>query len=148
MITPSAVRATVLALLLPFPALAGSMECPTEGQHAELRAFRDRIADAPSTDAAKDLALRQTRRAHKAIHRAARMVESSEELAAADAKLTAFEAGVRAAESPEAVALQFDTLAASPTAARCDYTGVEILIIVLGFILGIIPGIIFLLLFC
>ena len=32
--------------------------------------------------------------------------------------------------------------------AGCDYTTTEIIVIVIGFVLGIIPGIIFLFLFC
>lgn len=141
--------ACVLGLTLATPVLAasGAGECPAPAESARLEAFRDRIERAESPAAARRMALDQTGLGHEAIKRAARSFPGDPGLVEADAKLSAFEEGVRGAETQQEVASQFDTLAATQ-AASCDYSGVEILIIVIGFIFGIIPGIIFLFLFC
>ncbi len=129
------------------PAFASPSQCPTEAQHATLGGFRDRLAGAESPAAAKRLALQQTRLGHKAIDQARRAFPDEPGLAAADAKLDGFEAGVRAANTQGEVAAQVDTLSAN-VGMNCDYTSVEVVIIVIGFILGILPGILFLFLFC
>ncbi len=129
------------------PAFASPSQCPTEAQHATLGGFRDRVAGAESPAAARRMALQQTRLGHKAIDQARRAFPGEPGLVAAEAKLDGFEAGVRAANTQGEVAAQIDTLNAN-VGMNCDYSGVEIVVIVIGFILGILPGILFLFLFC
>lgn len=136
-------------LAVSLPAFASGPECPTEPDRSELRAFRDRVAAADSPEAAKSMALAETRRGHKAIARAAKLLPNNAEIAAAERRLSDFEAGVEAANTPGEVADRIDTLMVSSNVGTpCDYTGTEILIIVIGFLLGILPGILFLFLFC
>lgn len=137
-----------LALLTAAPAFAkDGGSCPSEADRAELRGFSARLASAGTTEEARELALAKIRLGQKAIDRAEKLrVADATGLAEAEARLDALEAGVRAAETPDAVAAQFDRLDAN--AVKCDYTPTEIIIIVVGFVLGIIPGIIFLFLFC
>lgn len=131
------------------PAWAGSDFCPTERQSIQLQAFRDRLATAESPAAAHELALSETRLAHRALSRAARALPESDELVAAETWLAAFDAGIEGATSQEEAAVQFDRLmAGEEVGPRCVYTNFEIVVIVIGFVLGIIPGIIFLFLFC
>ena len=77
----------------------------------------------------------------------------------ARAKIEAFEVEVRSAESQAEVAGAFGTLVRLASAndltvvdadikADCEYTTGEIVIIVIGFILAIIPGIIFMAILC
>jgi hypothetical protein len=145
-------RSVVLSSLLLFsaPALAGVGDpgCPCEADRAKLQAFRDDIASADTPEHARDMALDKIRIGHKAIHKASRMMPGESGFAEADAKLSAFEGSVAAASTQEEVADQFDQLMARPTGMSCSYDTVEVVVIVIGFLLGIIPGIIFLFLFC
>jgi hypothetical protein len=136
-----------LALTAATPAFAapGTDTCPSDGERAELQAFTDRLAAAGTADEAKDLALDKIRLGQKSIHRAEKLVGDRAGLAEAQAKLDALEAQVRAADTQAEVASAFGGLDQS---AGCDYTTTEIVVIVIGFVLGIIPGIIFLFLFC
>lgn len=130
-------------------AQAATAECPSAEHHAQLTALRDRIAGAESTEEAQELALDQTRLGHEAIDRARQLFPADADIAEADARLTAFEEGIAAATSPAQVADQLDTLdQTGATAGRCDYTNGEIVVIIIGFLLGILPGILFLFLFC
>ncbi|MEQ1569688.1 MAG: hypothetical protein ABMA64_28895 [Myxococcota bacterium] len=65
----------------------------------------------------------------------------------ADRRLSRFEAGVAASPTQEEVALQFDELLLS-SGGHCQYTPLEVGIVVVGFLLGILPGIILLFVFC
>ena len=122
--------------------------CPCEAERTQLVAFRDRIANAESPEAAREMALSQTRLGHKAIKQAARLVSNDPGIAEADARLSAFEEGVNAAQTQEQVAAQFDQVIAQHTGMNCAYTTVEVVVIIIGFLLGILPGILFLFLFC
>ena len=138
-----------LALQLTTAAPASAQECPSGQDRAQIEAFRDRIAGAESPAAARELALTQTRMGHEAIRRASRALPGDSAIAEADARLSAFEAGVNAAETQAQVAGQLDTLVQTETSlGSCDYTRTEIVIIIIGFLLGILPGILFLFLFC
>lgn len=147
-------RFTTLALcaflsMAATPAQAATAECPSAEDRAQLGALRDRIAGADTTDEARELALDQTRLGHEAIDRARQIFPADADIAQADARLTAFEEGLAAATSPAEVADQLDTLGQTgATAGRCDYTNGEIVVIIIGFVLGILPGILFLFLFC
>jgi hypothetical protein len=146
----SALLSVVLAVftLASSPALASGPDCPCQADRAQLTAFRDRIAHADTPKEARDMALSKTRLSHQAIETAGRAFPNDPDVVAADAKLDAFEEGVAHADSQEAVAMQFDNLMAQPVDGHCAYSTTEIAIIIIGFLLGIIPGIIFLFLFC
>lgn len=122
-----------------------------------LAGFQERIATAPDADAARALAFDETAGARHALDRAAwfageQTVERGRE------RLDAIDARVAAAATPGEVALAFG--AAEPLAAgavatpladisgRCSFTNEEVIVIVIGLIFGIIPGLIFIFLFC
>ena len=95
------------------------------------------------------MALRQTRLGHEAIRRASRVLPKDAGIADALGRLDAFDAGVAASTSQQEVAGQFDALLLQNAAGgSCDYTTTEIVVTIIGFVLGIIPGILFLFLFC
>jgi hypothetical protein len=133
--------------------------CNGEGARAELVAFRDRIAAAPSVGEAQAMAFGQTRLARKAVSRARWIVPFHPALGEARAKLDDFDARVREAKSQAEVARSFGRLVRVASAddltivdaelkADCEYTTGEIVIIVIGFFLAIIPGLIFMALLC
>jgi hypothetical protein len=133
--------------------------CACAGHEAAVLAFRDRLAAAPTPEAARALALSQTRLAHKALSRAKWIVPFSATVREANKKLEAYEARIRDARTQADVAAEFGGLVRVASAgdpkivdakmrANCDYTTTEIVIIIIGFLLGIIPGIIFLFLLC
>jgi hypothetical protein len=136
-----------VALLAAPPAFASLPTCPTDAQTQRLEAFRDRVAAAPTTEAAQELALEQTKLGRLAIHRAHRVLPGNADIAEVESRFDAFEAGVYEARSPAQVADRFDLLI-DTRSAQCDYTTTEIVVIVIGFLLGILPGILFLFLFC
>ncbi len=139
--------ALLLALTVATPAFAADDSCPSDGERATLRHFSQRLANAGTTDEAKELALSKIELGHKAIDKAAKFLpDDGAGLAEAEARLDTLEAGVVAAESQAQVAAQFDRIGA--VGGGCDYSTTEIVVIVIGFVLGIIPGIIFLFLFC
>ena len=82
-----------------------------------------------------------------AIGRAKRILPGEAEgLAEGEARLLDLETAVRAGRTPAEVAAPFQRFASMN--GRCAYTPIEIVVIVIGFVLGIIPGIIFLFVFC
>lgn len=128
---------------------AAPAECATESQRSHLVAFRDKVASAASPAEAKQMVLRQSRYGHAALDKAARFAPEHADIQSAQARLVDFEAGVNAASTQAEVAEQVDEVVlAGADAAACAYTPVEIIVIVIGFILGILPGILFLFLFC
>lgn len=95
------------------------------------------------------MVLRQSRIGHVALEQAVRLAPEQVDILGAEARLSDFEAGVSAAATQAEVAEQLDgVVAAEADGGGCDYTTVEIIVIVIGFILGILPGILFLFLFC
>jgi hypothetical protein len=120
---------------------------------AELAKLRDRIAAAPSIADARELAVEPVAQARRIL---ARLVWASDSIRGADARMAAYEASVLRARTPAETAAQFGVLVrldapaiASRTGhAGCSYSTGEIIAIVLGFILAIIPGIILLILLC
>ncbi len=101
-------KADASALLRGFDLDAGS--CGGAAGHAELVAYRDRIASAPSVEEARGLALEQTRLVRKAVSRARWIVPFHPALGEARGKLEDFEARVRAAENQAEVAQDFGRL--------------------------------------
>jgi len=136
-----------LFLFASVPAFASGHQCPTEQQRERLTAFRDQLAGAESPEAAREMALHQTHIDHVAIHKAAALLKD-EDLQAEDQRLSAFEDGIRDASSQAEVASQFDQLMGGHLLRGCAYDSIEIVLIVVGFVLGIVPGIILLFLFC
>ena len=135
--------------------------CACRSERAAVTAYRNRILVAPTPEAARDLALSQTRLARKALSRARWIMPFSGSIGKANGKLEAYEARVRDARSQAEVAAEFAGLVrlaeATPGTVTdavelkgkaCSYTTAEIIIIVIGFLLGIIPGIIFMFLLC
>ncbi len=135
--------------------------CACTKERAAVSAYRDRILAAPTPEAARDLALSQTRLAHKALSRARWIVPFSGSIGKANRKLEDYEARVRSSQSQAEVAGAFSGLVrlaeAEPGTAvdavelkgqTCSYSTGEIVIIIIGFLFAIIPGIIFMFLLC
>ena len=151
--------------------------CVPDAAKEIVRSYRERILDAPTVDDARSLVLAQTRLAHAALKTASWMLPFSDSVREAREKIENLEARVYAANSQAEVADDFSDLlapedrvgavagaASSMVLAEveldkpmvrtgnggggCVYTSGEVVIIIIGFILFIIPGIIFLIIFC
>jgi len=142
---------------------------PCEVPHMEmLTDRRQAIADAPTVEEARDLALTPARAARRALQVAGLVAPSSEKLTAARARLEGYEARVEESDTPAAVAGEFGQLldldmrsgnlvqvadldvknANVRGPGGCHYSTGEIVAVVFGFILFIIPGIILLIVLC
>lgn len=126
-------------------AQASSETCLREVDRVRLEDFQERIIAAESPEQAKELVLTQTRIGRKAIQRASRILPENQGVSEAEARLTIFEAKIDDASSQREVA---DVVQSNSTALNCDYTTTEVVIIVIGLLLGILPGLLFLVLFC
>ncbi len=135
--------------------------CACTKERAAVSEYRNRILAAPTPEAARELALSQTRLAHKALSRARWIVPFSGSIGKANRKLEDYEVRVRAAQSQQDVAREFSHLVRLASAdpgtvvnavelkgKSCSYTTGEIVIIIIGFLFAIIPGIIFMFLLC
>jgi hypothetical protein len=148
---------SISAAALPNPALLlpGCGRC---GDWAEIGALEERISRAPSLDEAKELALAPIEQAHRALSRARWLAPYSSSIRTAQRRLLAYQAGVGRARSEAEVAQEFGQLvrladsggipAQAHVLSSCHYTTWEIVAIVIGFILGILPGIILLIILC
>jgi hypothetical protein len=134
--------------LAPAGSLASEIEgrCPTDSQRLVFREFQDRLSSADSTEEAQELALSKVRLGHKAVRQASKLVSDQDGIDRAEARLVELEEGILASQTPIEVASQFERLDAQ--ALNCHYDTVEVVVIVIGFVLGILPGILFLVLFC
>jgi len=142
---------------------------PCEVPHIEmLTERRQAIADAPTVEEARALALTPARAARHALQVAGLVAPSSEKITAARARLEGYEARVKGSETPAAVAGEFGQLLDLDMRSGnlmqvadlnvrhgnvrgpggCHYSTGEIVAIVFGFILFIIPGIILLIVLC
>lgn len=124
---------------------APSGQCLTVDQTAQLTAFQTRLAAAGSTADAAALAHRRLAQAERVLGDARGLAPRNAGLLEGQARIDALQAAVDGAESPEAIANLFG---ARHTALKCDMNTGEIVATVLGFILGIIPGIILMILLC
>jgi hypothetical protein len=96
--------------------------------------------------------------AHRALSRARWLAPYSSSIRTAQRRLLAYQAGVGRARSEAEVAQEFGQLvrladsggipAQAHVLSSCHYTTWEIVAIVIGFILGILPGIILLIILC
>ena len=146
---------------------SGNFTCTI--QHLAVASERQqRIADAATVEEARELAVAPVRAARRALEVAALVVPSSQKMDTASAKLEGFEERVRQQETPAAVAGEFGRLlnanmesgelvqVADLEAGHvnvhgpggCHYSTGEIIAIVFGFILFIIPGIVLLIVLC
>lgn len=123
-------------------------QCPTERDLAQLTRFEERLRGADSVEEAQELAHKKVDASKKAIDRAAKIVPGDADLIEHQAQLQELLAGVDGAGSTEEVASQFAVLHGQRMGGGCSYSTGEVIAIVLGFIFGIIPGIILLILLC
>lgn len=142
---------------------------PCTGTHmAVLDERRQRIADAPNVEEARDLAVAPARAARYALQVAGLVAPSGGKISQARERLEGYEDRVEASETPAAVAGEFGRLldldmrsgelmqvadlnvknANVRGPGGCHYTTGEIVAVVFGFILFIIPGIILLVVLC
>ena len=148
--------ATALLQLVPLGALASSrpafarVGCACDA--SELVALHEEIASAKTLAHAQSLATRPLQLARLALARTRGLSPDGVGLEAKERQLLEGEAAIAAAETPDAVASAFSlAVAGSPlpeAAIGCSYSTWEIVAIVLGFILGILPGIILLIILC
>jgi hypothetical protein len=125
---------------------------------AALAELRAQVAGARDVAQAQALATDGARQARVALDRARRLVFFDRgSLDAARGRLIAYESRVAQAATSEAVVAEFDATFAGKVgpqaelnlnASSCTYTTGEIIAVVLGLILGIIPGLILLFLLC
>jgi hypothetical protein len=155
-----AAAGAALAAALLSPSLAGAgapsqpalalAQCACDA--TELVALREEIASAKTLSRAQALATPPLQLARLALTRTRWLSPDAASLAAKERQLLAGEAAIAAAETPDAVASAFSlAVAGSPlpeAAFGCAYSTWEIVAIVLGFILGILPGIILLIILC
>jgi hypothetical protein len=135
----------------------GVPDCSCEIDVGELQRYRDLVAAAESAEEARALATRPSHMARRALGTAQRLAPWSGTLRDAHGKLVGYEDRVAKTTTPEEAAHEFEGLVqlagggsvtVGGNSGRCNYTTTEIIAIVLGFILFIIPGIILLIGFC
>lgn len=122
--------------------------CPTDPQLQKLSAFEERLRGADSVDEARALAQRKVARTERAVRQARRLVPHDAELAEQQERLDAFARDLGRAETRYDVARRFTELRTEQAGAACHYSTGEIVAIAIGFVLGILPGILLLVLLC
>jgi hypothetical protein len=132
---------------------AGVRSCLCEDEILELERYRDLVAAAATVEEAREKAAWPSRLARRALALTGFVRPDDERIDAIRARLEAYEERVRAAESTRAAADEFEGLvqlagSGDVKAAGCSYDGTEIIAIIFGFLLFIIPGIILLFVFC
>ena len=153
---------------IPTRASIASGEYTCTPAHVEvMQARRQRIAEAATVEEARELAVAPVRAARGAVTIASTVVPWSRTLADARQQLNGFEARVADSMTPQQVAAEFGNLVTIDSNAeliqvadlqvpgarvrgpgRCYYTTGEIIAIVFGFILFIVPGVILLFVLC
>lgn len=128
-------------------------------QYPELARLHNKIADAGSLIEARTLALTPTASAIGALRNARSIVPFSNDLRLAETQLTDMYSRIEAADTPHRVADEFSGMmlakldndkAASLNVGKhkCDYSTGDSIAIVVGLILGVIPGLIMLIVLC
>jgi hypothetical protein len=139
----------MLLLLLSLAQSANASPCLCDAERARFDAFAQKLADAPTLDEAQDKALGKIALTRKAVALADKQLHGDPAIAEATEKLDALDARIRSATDQKQVSLAFAQLTHDQQAKiDCSYTTTEILIIIIGFLLFILPGIILLILFC
>lgn len=135
----------------------GLPDCACEIDVDELTRYRDLVAEASSAEKARRLATRPSSLARRALGAARRLAPWSGSLRDAHEQLVGYEDRVAKTQTPAEAAQEFEGLVrlaggggvtVGGNSGSCHYTTLEIIAIVLGFILFIIPGIILLILLC
>lgn len=133
----------------------GAPTCVCEEERLELDRYRALVAAAESVEEARERALRPSRLARRAIAMARWIAPEPSKLETVRARLAAYEARVATAPTPEAAAGEFGELVRVASVdlevgkgTSCRYDTTEVIAIILGFLLFIIPGIILLIVFC
>lgn len=144
---------------------AGSLDliksaCPSgPNQYQELTQLKKEIVAAKSLDQARTLALAPTNGAIGALKDARAIMPFSDDLKTAETRLSEARAHILVASSQEQVADEFDGMMlagldndraahVSIGSGGCDYSTGELIAIVVGLILGIIPGLLLLVVLC
>ena len=152
-----AVLVAALSFLVSSPARAGDVCLPGSADASTVEALRERIAGAATLAEARALALEPVAATRDALGRARWLAPGSDALARAEASIDRYAEHVAGAGSQAEVADAFASLVRPADGADvgtisglsgCHYSTGETIAIVLGFILGIIPGIILLFLLC
>ena len=128
-------------------------------QYPELVRLRDDISEAGSLNEARTLALAPTTDAIDALRNARSIMPFSEDLRLAETRLSDARSRIEDAYTPDQVADEFSGMmlagldndrAAHVSVGKvgCDYSTGELIAIVVGLILGIIPGLILLIVLC
>jgi hypothetical protein len=154
--------------------LAGRTQGCTLQERGALTDYSRKIAAAQDVDAARGLASRPAGLARRALGVATWVAPQTESLGAAKERLQAFENRLAMASTPAAVAEEFDVLVGAADArvepvggadpmqladltidnaevhgpAGCHYSTGEVIAVIFGFLLFIIPGIILLVVLC
>jgi hypothetical protein len=134
----------------------GVPDCACEIDVDELVRYRDLIAAAESAQEARALATRPSGMARRALGAARRIAPWSGSLRNAHGELLGYEGRVAKAQTPAEAAREFEGLVrlagngvtVGGNSGRCHYDTLEIIAIILGFLLFIIPGIILLIVLC
>ena len=129
--------------------------CVCEEERVELARYRDLVAAAATVEAAREKASWPSRLARRALSVAGFVKRDSASLDATRARLLAYEERVAKAPDAAAAAAEFEGLVrvagdvhVGGHKGGCTYDATEVIAIIFGFILFIIPGIILLIVFC
>jgi hypothetical protein len=138
----------MIPLLIALAQPANAFGCPCDAERARLDAFAQKLADAPTLDEAQDKALDKLALTRKVVKIADKQLHGDAVIGEATEKIDALDARVRSAENQQQVSLVFSQLAQDRMKVGCDYTTGEILLIIIGFLFFVLPGIILMLLLC
>ena len=138
----------MIPLLFALAQPANAFDCNCDAERARFDAFTQKLADAPTLEHAQEMALDKVALSHKVVRIANKQLQGDPAIAEATQKLDALDARVRSAESQQQVSLAFSQLAQDRMKAGCQYTTPEIIIIIIGFLFFVLPGIILMLLLC
>ena len=134
--------------------------CPANTtDDSKLTQLKSAIASATTIQAARDLALVPTDRALQALEKARALIPFSEDLDSAATRLNDTRNRILLASSQTQIADEFDGMLLAGLdndraahlkvgKASCNYSSGETIAIVIGLILGIIPGLILMVLLC
>jgi hypothetical protein len=128
--------------------------CVCEEQRQELAHYRDAVAAATTVDEAREKAAWPSRLARRAIGWTRFLKHDQSKVDEIRARLLAYEERVARAETPRAAADEFEGLVRVAGDVKvggsggCRYDATEVIAIIFGFLLFIIPGIILLIVFC
>lgn len=128
--------------------------CVCEEEKQALASYRAEVAAAPSVADAREKAAKPSRLARRALGMASFFKSDTTEIERVRARLVSYEERVARAETAGAAAEEFDGLVRVAGDVKvggsggCRYDATEVIAIIFGFILFIIPGIILLIVFC